>query len=63
LLVIDLEPDHYTMTLGDLKEDVQRPVKVVQTLYATKSADSGDDFGVGKHFQQLIASGATVSFT
>jgi hypothetical protein len=49
------------MTLGNLKDDVQRPVKVIQTLYATKSAESGDDFGVGKHYQQLIASGANVS--
>lgn len=50
-----------TMTVCNLKEDVQRPVKVIQTLYGAKSADSSDDFGVGKHFEQLIASGATVS--
>ncbi|KAL4515627.1 hypothetical protein Ndes2437B_g07058 [Nannochloris sp. 'desiccata'] len=48
------------MTVSNLKEDVQRPVKVIQTLHATKSANSSDDFGVGKHFQQLVASGATI---
>jgi len=49
------------MTICNLKEDVQRPVKVIQTLHGNKPAGSDDDFGVAKHFQQLIASGASVS--
>lgn len=41
-------------------EDVQRPTRAIKALYAAQSTDAGDDFGVEKHFSELLASGAKV---
>ena len=47
--------------MDNLVDDVQHPIRAIKTLYAARSADSSDDFGVGKHFTDLVASGAKVS--